>query len=216
MRILVFDDSIACARRLLRSRKRWLGSALFLKLIRAKVQNPSARDEMFNLGVSGEMMGNLIGRIRNEIESRQWGEEPVTVVVAIGLNDARVENEAPISTVERYLGQLRELYDIAMSIADKVLFVGLTPVDESKSAPWIYNSGSQKLHWRNKRIHEFDQALQNFAYKKDAPFVPVFEVFQERQKHGDNLLADGLHPNNAGHELIASLVPPALDKLLVN
>jgi len=37
---------------------------------------------------------------------------------------------------------------------------------------------------------------------------------QEKIASGHRLFDDGLHPNDAGHELIFELVQPELDKLL--
>src|SRR6266446_3620690 len=40
------------------------------------------------------------------------------------------------------------------------------------------------------------------------------EEFKSRFEAGEDLFADGLHPSDAGHELIFQLVCPELDKLL--
>ena len=60
---------------------------------------------------------------------------------------------------------------------------------------------------------KFEESLRKFCIKNKLPQVQVFEKFQAAQKDQE-LLADGLHPNDAGHQLIASLVKPELDKLL--
>ena len=64
------------------------------------------------------------------------------------------------------------------------------------------------------RFIEQRPQVQKVAAEQKLPFVPVFETFQAKMAAGENLLADGLHPNDAGHELIFQLVRPELDKLL--
>ena len=60
----------------------------------------------------------------------------------------------------------------------------------------------------------FDKVMQKTAAKYNCPYVGLFNPLMKAQKEGKRLFADGLHPNNAGHELIFQLVRPELDKLL--
>jgi lysophospholipase L1-like esterase len=56
---------------------------------------------------------------------------------------------------------------------------------------------------------KFEAAAQACAQRAGVSFVPVFAHF------GAGMSAhDGLHPNDAGHQLIYELVRPALDRLL--
>ena len=68
----------------------------------------------------------------------------------------------------------------------------------------------------NSRILEFERTLREFCEQNKVAFAPIFEEFKKQLDRGKNLLADGLHPNNDGHELIFQLVRPELDKLLAS
>lgn len=46
---------------------------------------------LFNLGVSGDESADLLKRLRPETVARQWPGEELTVILAIGLNDARLQ-----------------------------------------------------------------------------------------------------------------------------
>jgi lysophospholipase L1-like esterase len=56
--------------------------------------------------------------------------------------------------------------------------------------------------------------MAEVAKEQKIPFIPIFDNFMKAVESGADLLPDGLHPNNDGHELIFQLVRPELDKLL--
>jgi len=56
--------------------------------------------------------------------------------------------------------------------------------------------------------------MRAIAQEQNLSFVPVFEAFKAAFEKEKDLLFDGLHPNDKGHELIVSLVQPELEKLL--
>jgi lysophospholipase L1-like esterase len=69
------------------------------------------------------------------------------------------------------------------------------------------------MHYKNVRIAEFEDAAKQLAGQDGLPFVEVHSVMAARA--GEGLQShDGLHPNDAGHQLIFELVRPELDKLL--
>ena len=55
--------------------------------------------------------------------------------------------------------------------------------------------------------------MRSLCEKELIPQVRTFETFKQKVELGEKVLIDGIHPNNAGHSLIYSLVLPELDKL---
>lgn len=167
--------------------------------------------EFFNLGVSGDTTRDLVRRFAVETENRQWPKEQYVLIFAIGINDTIVLGQDTASTPEAYVEELDTLFAAAGHFSDKIMFVGLTPVDDKLCNPWIYSSSGKSF--TNERILKFEEVLRKFCLDNKLPCVQIFEKFQGQLKHQE-LLADGLHPNEAGHALMADLVKPEFEALL--
>lgn len=202
MTILVFGDSIAqgfhdnqggWADRLKQS---------FLQPATSKDRSAS----VFNLGINGDAAENVVKRLALETRARLKGEEPVGIVIAVGINDSMVFKGVAVNSPEMFGGEMQQILAAARQYTDKLLFVGLTACDEAKTTPVAWGD----FTYTNQRVWEFEQALRRFCRDNSLPLVKLFERFKRQPE----LLADGLHPNQDGHKLIADLVRPELDKLL--
>ena len=78
----------------------------------------------------------------------------------------------------------------------------------------------QPLQWSSsgkcystERIKLFEDELEKFCSTNKAPLADLWTPLS-KTINLESLLPDGVHPNNKGHELIASLVLPELEKLL--
>lgn len=163
---------------------------------------------VFNLGVDGDCSDDLVMRLSNEATARQrYGVD--AIVISIGINNSVVESAMERSTTESFKQDLAEILMQSRNYTNDILFVGLSPCDETKTTPVPWG----EKHFTNSRIKEFDMALKEFCHENKLPFVEIFEPFSKAQQES-NLLQDGLHPNSAGHQLIANLVKPELDKLI--
>lgn len=165
----------------------------------------------FNLGVDGDTTKGVLKRMPYEIEARRWKEDPYILIFEVGLNDTVFRGKEVSTTLEEYGEDLNVLFASAAHYSNKILFVGMTPVDDELCSPWIHSSTGKSF--KNDRILEFEEILRKFCIDKKVPCVQIYEKFQALQAE-QNLLADGLHPNDAGHRLIAELVKPELDHLI--
>jgi lysophospholipase L1-like esterase len=161
------------------------------------------------LGIAGDTTATLINRFDAETKARNPAGRSLVIVFAIGTNNALVEGGKTWSTPERYQAELDELVNKAKKYTDKIMFVGLTPCDESRTKPVAWGD----FTYTNDRIWQIEQAMRAIAGKYSMPHIPVYETFTDRQ-HQLELFADGLHPNNAGHEIIADLVRPELERII--
>ncbi len=208
MRVLVFGDSITQG--MYDSRGGWF-DRLRNPYDMAAAANPGSDDNItfFNLGVSGDMAANVFKRFAIETENRRRLEQDFALIFAVGINDTYMKGQNGVSTPELYAETLDAIFAAAGHYSDRILFVGLTPCDEAKTVPVSWGL----ISYFNDRILQFEEVLRKFCIENKLSHVQVFEKFQEQQKK-ENLLADGLHPNDAGHQLIADLVKLELDKLL--
>ncbi len=209
MRVLVFGDSIA--------QGFWDSDGGWVERLRKYYDALALKDlhnnkqpEIFNLGVSGDTTHNLLARVELETEVRKWPGDPLIAVVAIGTNDDLFENGEQRVSPEEFNANIQKVIETLKPITQKIMFVGNAACDEKLTTPVFWAD----IHYTNEQMRKYEQIVQKVAAEQKLPFVPVFETFQAKMAAGENLLADGLHPNDAGHELIFQLVRPELDKLL--
>lgn len=162
---------------------------------------------VMNLGVSGDGSAELLKRIELETQARQ-NEKGIAVIISIGTNSSAILNGRPLSTKERFANELRQIVQAAKKYTDKIMVVGLPAVEEVKTTPIAWAD----MHFTNDRIIGYENQAKSAAEQEDVRFVGIHAAMSESnavlQSH------DGLHPNDAGHQLIFELVRPALDELL--
>ncbi len=180
-----------------------------VKIQAAGIKNES-QPSIFNLGVSADTSRDVLKRFEAETVARRRG--PLAFIFCVGGNDGAIENSKPRATAEEYKSNIELLIKTARKFSNKILIVGLNPVDESRTTPVFWAD----VHFTNSQMKVQNKILKEISSQENIPFVPIFEALEKRLKAGEDLLIDGLHPNNEGHEIIFQLVRPELDKLLEN
>ncbi len=209
MRVLVFGDSIA--------QGFWDTEGGWVDRLKRHYDQISLQDlharsftTVFNLGVSGDRITNLLKRVKFETQVRKWPNEPQIVVLAIGTNDDALEQSVTTAGTSRFKNDLAEIIKELKPLVSKVVLVGNPACDESRTRPVFWTN----LSYTNLQLQKTEKIVEIAAREFDLPFVPIFAEFQQKLDAGQDLLEDGLHPNNAGHQLIFDLVRPELDKLI--
>jgi lysophospholipase L1-like esterase len=165
---------------------------------------------VMNLGISGDSTKEVLKRIEPESRGRQ-NAKGLAIVVQVGSNNAAELRGQLHSTPEQYQTELKAIIKNAQAFTDKILVVGFPAVDETRTNPLI----NTQLHYKNINIAKLEETAAKCCQNLDVTFVPVHLQFKMQMDSSSELNAhDGLHPNDAGHELIFKLVQPELDKLL--
>jgi lysophospholipase L1-like esterase len=214
MRVLVFGDSIAQG--FFDSRGGWvqrLASECHMKTIAAMNTGGDYYVEVHNLGVSGDAAEGVLHRMEPEMEARRLYEEEEVILLAVGTNDAVLRQNIALQDVYEFQKIYEEIVDIARRTSHKVLCIGLPAVNEALSDPWKFSDTGRQ--YKNNRLNLFEDTVKQVAEQKDVAFVPIFDNFLAALQAGQELLADGLHPNDAGHELMYQIIKPALEELMV-
>ena len=208
MRVLVFGDSIAQGHS--DTHGGWVNRVASMCHSKSLDNKDTPDIEVFNLGVSGDTVQNILNRIEDETDVRRSNDKTY-IVFAAGINDSvLVENHVAMD-VYKFQEQLEKLVDLVTTISDGCLFVGLTAVDENLTNPLeTSETGKQYL---NNRINLFEDCIKQVCEQKDVPFVPVHDMFIGQLQGSQSLLADGLQPNNAGHALLYEIIYPEIKTL---
>lgn len=159
---------------------------------------------VYPLGIPGDTTNFALERIKEEFEAR----EASIIIFALGQNDCSVnkKNEFRIG-LEKYKKNLEKMTTIARKFTNKIIFIGLIKVDESKTTPVYWGD---QCYYKNKNITEYNKAIEDFCKQNNLIFIPMFDVLEKEDLH------DGLHPNAKGHEKIFKKVLPVVEKMIKN
>jgi lysophospholipase L1-like esterase len=145
--------------------------------------------EVYNCGVSGDNTDELLERFKKEAEAR----EPDIIIFAIGINDSQYINyrDNPRVDMDKFRANLAELVRQAREFTNKIIFIGLTKVDELKTAPIPW--GKDKFYDKE-NILKYNSEIEKFCQENGLEFIDMFDLLEEDE------LPDGLHPGPEGHE----------------
>jgi lysophospholipase L1-like esterase len=213
MRVLVFGDSI--------TQGYWAIEHGWVDRVRMyydgrQIEDLDGRDEptIFNLGISADNSQNILLRIKNEliVRSRENHKVKPIVLIQIGINDSSEGDARPSGHVDikEYRTNLSQIVESIAEESFKIIFIGSSSCDESLTTP----VGWGEYYYTNENIKRYEDAMKSVAEETGVKFVPVFDEFKKYVDAGEDLLADGLHPNDAGHELIYQIVIPKLQEIL--
>jgi len=127
-----------------------------------------------------------------------------TTIIAIGTNDAKynesVSDQNILVTEEEFKNNILELIRKAKTFRQKVAFLGLPPVDESKTLIPSYN----RTILSNERMSRFNNIIKECCKKENLPFLDLNKIILK--KDYKSLLEDGLHPDGKGYRFIFTKV----------
>lgn len=158
----------------------------FPALVQKELRSRGKNVTVVNAGVSGATSASGPARLPWYLKGK-----PDILVVALGANDAL--RGLDLNVTEK---NLSETIEGAQRAKVKVLLAGM-------KAPTNYGEDYRR---------RFEAMYTNLAKKHSVPLLP-FLLEGVGGKPAMNL-ADGIHPNEKGHEAIARLLVPALEKLL--
>lgn len=201
MRILVFGDSISYGAWDLEGG--WV--ARLRKFLDRKVLESGFEFYylIYNLGISGDTSEDLSERFEFETRQRLKEKETTIIIFAVGGNDSGFSqglNSLRISP-ERFQDNLGYLISFAQKYSSDVIFLGLAPVDESKTTPISWNAD---VYYKNEYIANYNEIIKSVCKKNKVYFIDIFDTLKNLDY--ENLLEDGAHPNADGHQKIFEIV----------
>jgi lysophospholipase L1-like esterase len=203
-RIYVFGDSITYGA--WDSQGGWC-DRLKQKLHQRKIDgSENIKYQVFNLGIGGETSRSLLKRFKSEIDARNRADWPAVILIATGANDTRsAEGGTPVVPIAEYRQNLEKLILIAKEYTDKILLVGIAPVEHA-----IQQFKGTVLS--NELLQSYDAVMTEVA---DAQAIAKIDVMSQFLTVQSPIFSpDGVHPNDNGHEIIEQAVAVKLDELL--
>lgn len=165
--------------------------------------------DVYNLSIDGDVARGVLERFENETKKRLLEEETV-FIFAVGINDSCfIKNtEEFLTPLKNFRNNVQKLISGAKKFSNKIIFIGLTPVDEEKTNPYFASTTGKS--YKNEFIKKYDEIIKSVCAENKISFIEIFEKFNK--ENYKNLLEDGLHPNTQGHEKIFEIVKNYLIK----
>lgn len=154
---------------------------------------------VYCLGVSGDTTDDLLQRFDTEVKARLDEEGKTVILIEIGINDSQYalsENKHRVSP-EKYKKNLLTLVEKSKHHQADLIFVGLTPVDDSKVDPTPWTPGRS---YRQEFVYRYEEVLKDLCTELKLPFIELMSKFTDKSLN--TLLRDGLHPNTKGHRIM--------------
>lgn len=196
MNICIFGDSIT-----------WGSydpdSGGWCNLLRNHLEKINPDVSVYNLGICGDTSTTLLKRIAGEAARRDAG----IIVIAIGTYDYSLvapNNENWVSKVE-YENNLKQILIASQNIAKRIIFMGLTPVDDSKTQPLPQ---SPEYTYLEREMVVYSGILKRFCESKGVEYIGLDNIITSSD------LSDGLHPNSKGHKKIFGRVKKRFEILI--
>ncbi|MBT9164730.1 MAG: Arylesterase [candidate division WS2 bacterium] len=198
--ILIFGDSIAAGRRVEKI-KSW--PSLLTQQLDKKDKDFTL---VHNLSIPGESTNEVIKRLPIEAEVRckkNYPDDHSSIIFAVGINDAKCleSRNNSITSAESFRNNISLLIENARKYTDHIIFIGLTPVDERKTAPL------DNVYFLNKKIGMYEKIIGEECKKRTISFLNIAEEWS-RLNYLKMLSEDGIHPNEKGHQKIFEKIKP--------
>lgn len=151
--------------------------------------------ETYNLGVSGDTSQDLLDRFENEARAR----EARIIIISIGENDTVYDRrmDEPRITEDQFAANMEEIITLALAMTNSVMILGIKKVTEKEVQPVPWKAS---VNYSNTLLKTYDERLKGISDKKGVDYLPLFDMLRNED------LADGLHPNEVGHEKIFLLI----------
>jgi len=176
--------------------------------LRLTLENDGSKNyyNIFNLGISGEESRETSERFESELRVRYDIYADNIIIFAIGINDTKDICGKDEVTLEDFKSNIINLINDARKYSDKILFIGLTKVNETLVAPLPWNV--EKSYFNNKII-KYDNEIEKICLIHNIDYLKLFNLLTN-----DDLI-DGLHPNEIGHQKLCDIVLEKINRFII-
>ena len=143
------------------------------------------------MGISGQSTTEILERMERECEGRVLDDANNIIVIAAGINDSQILEGKMVNDEEAFKR------NVAAGLTDKVIYLGLTPVDDSRTDPVTWD---RTRIWRNELVENYDNIISEICSEKGVRYVYVYEQIDPATNE------DGLHPSEVGHAVLAEIM----------
>ena len=208
--IVAFGDSITAPRGKL---------VVYSDILRKELPNKGVAAKVVNAGIGGHTTTDARARFAEDVLKHK----PDIVIIQFGGNDARVEvfrdppASEPLVALPQFRKNLRHLIGTLKARGAKVVLVTTPRLRWTEELKKLYGKSPYKPNDPNGLdviLVKYAEAMREVARQQNVPLADAraaFDAYARQDGHSiDDLLLDGMHPNNQGQRLIADLLIPEI------
>ena len=154
-----------------------------------------------NRGISGQTTPQMLIRFRADVVALH----PTAVIILAGIND--IAGNTGFSSIEMIRDNIFSMVEIAKANQIKVIICSILP-----AADFSWKPNQEPIE----KIKDLNKILINYATENDLIYVDYYSSMMD-DKGGLKIeySNDGVHPNNAGYQIMAPLVEKAIERALM-
>lgn len=167
----------------------------------------------------GMTTGKALGRIARSVERNPPAKNDI-ILVEFGGNDCDYhwseiserpdDCHLPNTPIESFSGKMQAIIDAFRKYSIEPILMTLPPLEPNRYLDWISKGLSKDniLRWLGdvNKIYRWQEAYNEIvvdtAQKNGLRLINVRKNFLTNDRFTDSLCADGIHPNEAGHDTI--------------
>lgn len=188
---------------------------IYLDCLKSDLPKKGMKVDLINAGIGGNTTEDARGRFAKDVLDRH----PDVVVIQFGINDSAIDvwqtppATHPRVTIDRYTSNLEYFVVTLQKQECKVILMTPNPIRWTPSLKKKYGKPPYRPNAPdgfNVILQTYAEGVREVAQKNKVLLVDVYAAFQAYGKgksHSfDELLLDGMHPNDKGHRLVANLL----------
>lgn len=185
----------------------------FRHLLQTKLRDQGKAIRVVSAGVGSSTTVDGLARMEADV----LAQEPALTIIMFGLNDAAMvdgPNAArtyPRVSVEDYSANLRTMITRLREAGSKVLLC--TPNPMTRKYDFQHVGAYAEHEDINYMLIHYVEATRQVAAEMGVPLLDVYELFMTRPG-GLDLLLDGVHPFEVGHQILADALLEQIEPML--
>jgi lysophospholipase L1-like esterase len=213
--IFMFGDSTTAPRG---------GTKVYATRVENALQSIGSTLSVYNAGIGGNTTSDALKRVQVDVLRYQ----PRIVVMQFGINDSAIDvwRKPPATKsrvgLEDFITNYRALITEAQKAKAKVILMTTNPLRWTGKLRELYGKPPYLTDaedgFESPTLAHYNDAVRQLAKEMKVPLVDVRAAYPEfAAKHKvtiDEMLGDGMHPNDLGHQLVAELLVPTIRNAL--
>lgn len=211
MTIVAFGDSTTASRGTVK---------IYAECLKEDLPAKGLPVNLFNAGVGGNTTADAKARFKKDVLTRR----PALAIIQFGINDSTInvwknppETKPPVSP-SQYSAHLEYFIDTLRRQNCAVILMTPNPMRWTPNLKQLYGKAPylpDEPDGFNVSLRNYAECVRTLAKKKNVPLIDVYAAFQKygQDQPMDDLLLDGMHPNDKGHRLVADLLIAEISRL---
>ena len=176
--------------------------------------------------INASRFGSTVLQGKKQLESKFDKYDPDIVVIEFGGNDCDflwddiakdpAKDHIPKTPLDQFENSINAMVDFVLKQGKKPVLATLPPLYADNYFNWFTNKDQEKgnriLKWLKDIWHiywwheRYSNCVQYIARQKNINCIDVRREFLKKKDFSEYICVDGIHPNQAGHELISEAV----------